>query len=121
MRKPDEIKKGLEIYLTTDEETCEKMCRGNKNDCPYKGMPAITGQHCGQIILEDALSLIRQLKAERDFLLKYITDSTWAACNICKHEPNDGSGVMGCKHIREVGVPCFEWRGMPGDAGGEEK
>lgn len=54
----------------------------------------------------------KRVRAERDFLLKYITDSTWAACDICKHEPDDGSGVMGCKHIREVGVPCFEWKGI---------
>lgn len=51
------------------------------------------------------------VKAERDALLKYITDSTWAACDICKHGI-DGASAMDCKHIREVGVPCFEWRGV---------
>lgn len=54
-----------------------------------------------------------QLERERDFLLKYLTDSHWAACDICKHEPEEGS-IHACKRIREVkGAPCFEWRGLP--------
>lgn len=58
---------------------------------------------------------IARLQAERDALLKYITDSSWAACDICKHGI-DGASAMNCKHIREVGVPCFEWRGVQKEA-----
>ena len=53
----------------------------------------------------------KQLERERDALLKYITDSHWAACDICKHDI-DGSGTEGCNHIRENGIPFFEWRGV---------
>lgn len=118
-RTPDEIKKGLECC---SEDGCKK--------CPYwedcnmaDGFSELAG---------DALALIQQLEvrahkldllnigllvekaqlvAERDALLKYITDSSWAACDICKHGV-DGASAMDCKHIREVGVPCFEWRGV---------
>ena len=37
-----------------------------------------------------------QVKRERDFLLKYLTDSHWAACDICKHEPEEGN-IHACK------------------------
>jgi hypothetical protein len=63
------------------------------------------------IMLTSATSAAETYKRERDALLKYITDSTWAACDICKHGI-DGASVLDCKHIREVGVPCFEWRGV---------
>ena len=61
--------------------------------------------------LGDATEMVKQLEAERDALLKYITDSSWAACDICEYG-KDGASAMNCKHIREVGVPCFEWRGI---------
>jgi hypothetical protein len=112
-KTPDEIKKGLE-------------CCNNIYSCP--NCPYDNGDESWGCTVEknaDALALIQQLQAEnekkdariqqleaeRDALLKYITDSTWAACDICKHGI-DGASVLDCKHIREVGVPCFEWRGV---------
>lgn len=53
---------------------------------------------------------LAQVERERDALLDYLGDSTCAPCDICKHDV--GSGVMGCKRIREIGIPCFEWRGV---------
>lgn len=99
MKSPDEIKKGLEL-CNADE------CHGQHTDCPYH-----QDLMCIRNICADALAYIQQLEAERDALQKYITDSTWAACDICKHGI-DGASVLDCKHIREVGVPCFEWRGV---------
>ena len=56
---------------------------------------------------------LEAVKRERDFLLKYMTDSHWAACDICKHEPEEGN-IHACKRIRTVkGAPCFEWKGLP--------
>ena len=118
-KTPDEIKKGLECCTSRD-------CGGSK--CPY-----FNEKSCNATKSADALAYIQQLEsgllvqagviatmrermqqlvAERDALLKYITDSTWAACDICKHG-KDGASAMNCKHIREVGVPCFEWCGLP--------
>lgn len=132
MKKPDEIKKGLECVADED---------GGCSTCPYR-----YEEECKVEAAKDALALIQQLEsdkqqlegmlthmnqlrdaaagralkmeervhqleAERDALLKYITDSSWAACDICKHGI-DGANVLDCKHIREVGVPCFEWRGV---------
>lgn len=125
MKTPEEIKKGLECCH--DVVKCEQ--------CPYK-------QECdlpfGDVVEADALAYIHMLEAdkkileiekeefiqlsyrldaERDALIKYLTDSHVAPCDICKHDT--GEGVMGCKHIREVGFPCFEWRGLCNENGGE--
>lgn len=51
-----------------------------------------------------------QLEAERDALLKYLTESHFAPCDICKHDTGDG--VMGCERLREIKGPCFEWCGL---------
>lgn len=60
---------------------------------------------------------IEKLERERDFLLKYLTDSHWAACDICKHEPEEGD-INACERIREVkGASCFEWRGLQENGG----
>lgn len=96
MKTPDEIKQALECCFY-DSAQCA--------DCPYYPTS------CDRELVRDAREYIRQLEAERDFLLKYLRDSTFAFCDICKHDI-DGSGVMGCKYIRENGVPCFEWRGL---------
>lgn len=96
MKNADEIKKALECCFQNSEQC---------GDCPYYPVS------CDRELVRDAREYICQLEAERDFLLKYMTDSTFAFCDICKHDI-DGAGVMGCKHIREHGVPCFEWRGV---------
>lgn len=122
MKSPDDIKKGLECCTIP-------LC----DECPYDNDPSCVVKNADALALIQQLQAenaekaetierlntgvhkfivkIQQLEAERDALLKYITDSTWAACDICKHGI-DGASVMDCKHIREVGVPCFEWRGV---------
>ena len=132
MKKHDEIKKGLECCAASYAD-CHKECP-YKPDCDgsqiLKDALALIQQleadkqqlegllaHMNQ--LRDAAAgralqmeeRVHQLEAERDALIKYITDSSWAACDICKHGI-DGASAMNCKHIREVGVPCFEWRGV---------
>ena len=97
-------------------KTALGMCRAGAECqfCPY------TIAECTKNQLEkDALQYIAQLEAEleivkreRDFLLKYLTDSHWAACDICKHEP-ESHDINDCAHIRKVDLPCFEWRGLP--------
>lgn len=120
MKTPDAIKKGLECC--TQEE-----CRWD-NGCPYGA-----SRTCAEDLKSDSLALIQQLEEkyeramenakilsdavtklerERDFLLKYFTDSHWAACDICKHEP-ETHDINDCMRIRRIGLPCFEWRGLP--------
>ena len=132
-RMPDEIKKGLECCADSGG-TCE--------ECPYadgecrafeqlasdalaliQQLEADKQQLEGLLAhmnqLRDAAAgralkmeeRVHQLEAERHALIKYITDSSWAACDICKHGI-DRARAMNCKHIREVGLPCFEWRGV---------
>lgn len=60
---------------------------------------------------------LETVKRERDALLKYFTDSHWAACDICKHEP-ESHDINDYAHIRKVGLPCFEWRGLCKENGG---
>ena len=96
MKTPDEIKKALECCFQNSEQCA---------DCPYYPTS------CDRELVRDAREYIRQIEAERDALMEYLTDSHWAACDICKHGV-DGVSAMNCAHIREVGVPCFEWRGL---------
>lgn len=102
MKTPEEIKKGLEA-CTNDAYECSKRC-------PYFNALS-NGVDCAANMHADALAYIQQLEEERDALLDYLAKSTCAPCDICKHDV-DGSGVMGCKRIREVGLPCFEWIGL---------
>lgn len=64
------------------------------------------------------LKKYKRVRAERDALLKYLTDSSFVPCDICKHDKGD---IMACKRVREMKGPCFEWCGVPEDAGGDEK
>lgn len=64
--------------------------------------------------IENLAAELETVKRERDFLLKYLTDSTFTPCDICKHGVEDES-VIDCERIRKVGFPCFEWRGLPED------
>lgn len=92
----------LKAEIEEYEESADKCCYESQCNAELNKLEAL----CKRLRDEN-----EQLEAERDALLKYITDSTWAACDICKHGI-DGASVMDCKHIREVGVPCFEWRGI---------
>lgn len=57
-------------------------------------------------------SEVERLRRERDFLLGYLTNTHMAPCDICKHEP-ETHDINDCAHVRKVGFPCFEWRGLP--------
>ena len=141
MKKPDEIKTAMECCVIGPSANqpkcgeCPYMYEKNCSDTFLKDALALTQQleadkqqlegllaHMNQ--LRDAAAgralkmeeRVHQLEAERDALIKYITDSSWAACDICKHGI-DGASAMNCKHIREVGVPCFEWRGVQKEDG----
>jgi len=124
MKTPDEIKKGLEC-CTLQDGNMYTDC----SHCPYY----LTSSHCDLEMHKDALSYIQQLEAEleireiqknamfakaeqlereRDSLLKYFTDSHWAACDICKHEP-ESHDINDCMRIRQIGIPCFERKGLP--------
>lgn len=117
MKKPEEIKKGLERCMD------DRSCTGEPK-CPYNDI-----EECVDALLSDALALIQQMEAkdveqaqriadlelelaeakrERDAL--YSDLSTRAdACDVCKHGPlykNDCEeefGDCGC---------AFEWRGV---------
>ena len=66
-----------------------------------------------QEIKRDAMfEKAEQLECERDFLLGYLENTHMAPCDICKHEP-ETHDINDCAHIRKVGFPCFEWRGLP--------
>lgn len=121
MKKPDDIKKGL-IHCTQADEDC--------NGCPYdplcfRGDLMILEKHALAYIqqleekykrvMENAKILsdaVTKLERERDFLIKYLTESTFTPCDICKHGV-EGESVIDCEQIRKVGFPCFEWRGLP--------
>ena len=60
-KTPDEIKKGLEMYLSHSEEECAYMCRDS--ECPYK-LPAPNGGSCGDLIRSDAIAYIQQLEED---------------------------------------------------------
>lgn len=136
MKSNDEIKKGLECCAMSSYR-CEDDCP-YREQCRYEQGGKAMNEDALALIqqleaeLEDMTARYKiadncakkkgkmneklyaelaTVKAERDALLKYITDSTWAACDICKHGI-DGASAMDCKHILEVGVPCFEWRGV---------
>lgn len=60
---------------------------------------------------------LETVKRERDALLKYLTDSHFVPCDICKHQPESGD-IMACDRVRKVNGPCFEWRGLCDANGG---
>lgn len=102
MKNPNQIRHSFRLHTLHNRSGCI--------GCAYRDPNKISAK-CQDELFKDVREYIKQLEVERDFLLKYMTDSTFAFCDICKHDI-DGSGVMGCKHIREHGVPCFEWRGV---------
>jgi hypothetical protein len=110
MKKPDEIKKGLECCM-------EDKCFGERDNCPYTGDPTLyVGMMC-----EDALAYIKQLEAERDAALADFKlyrernikgECGVYACDLCKRggryedwdEIKCPTGCMGVSH--------WEWRGV---------
>lgn len=111
MKKPDEIKKGLEC--------CTEPC--GCSQCPYNDDP----EECMNNNLEaDALAYIQQLERERDALLadfklyreRNITRTSGVfACDLCKHggkyeEIEELTCPEGCD-----GMKHFQWRGVEED------
>ena len=103
MRKPEEIKKGLECCMVEE-------CFGEKENCPYTADPAL----CVGVMCEDALAYIRQLEAERD-----------AAVACLKKAANEKGECFGCKWYNgknctnpDYKMLCsshddkWEWRGV---------
>lgn len=133
-KTPDEIKRGLEHCISGTScrgcPYCEECAIASDCNPMQKDLQEYIRQleadkqqlegmltHMNQLrdaAARRALQMeerVHQLEAERDALLKYITDSSWAACDICEYG-KDGASAMNCKHIWENGVPCFEWRGV---------
>ena len=121
MKKPEEIKLGLEC--------CGKDCVGRECvKCPYKD----TTWYCDDHVSNDALALIRQLEEEKAALIEALRNSD-QDCEYCKHAKVYGQfceeeefSCSDCKVFEQC--PCvkcnrqnkqWEWCGLPGDAGGE--
>ena len=135
MKTPDEIKRALEPCKNkSDCDWCEfaQQCDLEVNALAYiKQLEKMLHESFGRNapfkeaayglaekyeramenakILSDAVT---KLERERDFLLNYLANKSWAACDICKHAPISLM-VNDCEHIRKVGIPCFEWVGLP--------
>lgn len=119
MKTPEKIKK--ELANCTDKTNCSW--------CPNSHICALEANALAYIqqleadvrianIKKDAMyAKAEQLEAERDALLKYLTNSHFVPCDICKHDKGD---IMACERVRKVHGPCFEWCGLLDDAGGEE-
>lgn len=87
MKTPEEIKKGLECYITQNTGGCDGIpCR----DCPhYDPNSAYTITAC-----KDALAYIRQLEREKAVLLEELSGM-------------DGSCEY-CKNAMRIAEPCDE-------------
>lgn len=135
MKRPDEIKKGLE-WCTNDAFQCY-------DNCPYFNSLS-NGVDCAQNLCSDALALIRQLEAEnaelsgkikqlereRDALLTIMKG--YRECDFCKHgcppekEENLYDLCYGCDiencRCRNCTTKnnCWEWRGPCEENGGSD-
>lgn len=111
MKKPDEIKKGLECCTTEPLPNCL--------ECPYWASCEIEG---GAMPETDALAYIQQLEAEleavkreRDAVLydmKLVSMRT--LCGVCAYQ-NPDKKTCGRWEILDG---CFEWRGLCKENGG---
>lgn len=130
VKKPEEVKQGLEhcsginacaecVYDKRDFPHCVvRMCKDasayiQQLESQVKEMKHtldVVSNH-SSAINEASVYAVEQMARQRDALLEYLMDSRFVHCSICKH--NTGEGAMGCKRIREVKGPCFEWRGVP--------
>lgn len=130
MKTPDEIKKGLECCTIP---VCAECPYDSEPSCVVKNEDALAyiqqlEKMLGESFARNAPALeaayglaekVRKLEAEletvkreRDTLLHYLTNTHIAPCDICKHEP-ESHDINDCARIRKVGVPCFEWVGLP--------
>ena len=108
------------IRLSAAVDLCRKKAKGYQpemfgSDQECYTAKAVATELAGEIRNlppVDAETHIKKLEAERDFLLKYLTDSHFVPCDICKHATATLS-AMDCERVRKIKGPCFEWRGLP--------
>lgn len=91
-KTPEEIINATRCCLPQDEERCYY--------CAYSGEIG-----CYEIRISDTVSLIQQLKRERDAAIKDLRDNVDVECWVCKHRP-EGGGF--CARIMDNGE-CWEW------------
>lgn len=127
-KTPDEIKKGLEMYLSHSEEECAYMCRDS--ECPYKEPLSPNGGSCGDLIRSDALAYIQQLEAANAELLTKV-EHLEAKCHQLERERDAAVETIkeetGCRYCAKytftedyVSNDCldcinkcnWEWRGV---------
>jgi hypothetical protein len=103
MKKPDEIKKGLECCGTGDF--------GNHNNCPYN----ITEPKCMNRLLTDALALIQHLESKLNQAVEDIRllGRMEFACPVCAYY-NHGEGTKG-ECVKCLTGDGFRWRGEKDD------
>lgn len=114
MRKPDEIKKGLEC--------CVRRCDYD-NGCAYAG-----SMKCCDNLKIDALAYIQQLERERDALLADLKEADMNDCCHCKsyiHSENNAceAADFNCDACENNDCMCkdcrnnnhWEWRGVQED------
>lgn len=127
MKKPDEIKKGLEFASTDCEgaQCCDKTCAYYKECGGYHRLAEVP---CTMIC--DALAYIQQLERELAAALYDMNRAQCCICNICKkhYRPDPEVRRYSCQEYgddftericseEEVMLYCsaFEWRGVCAD------
>lgn len=113
MKKPDEIKKGLE-------------CGNNDIGCPI--CPYLGDTKCIQKRNADALALIQHLEREREVMLQDMKHLAMGSdyCDTCKHGKSEIEAIICQSHdfcCEECSAECackdcfgctnWEWRGVP--------
>lgn len=116
MKKPDEIKKGLELCSVG---FYENIC----TDCPYSSLAMA---ECPTKLKADALAYIQQLEAERDAAvedIRFAYTSYVGACQTCKHGKAQVDCIepLRCDNCENEKCKCqscdsnysnWEWRGV---------
>jgi len=101
MKRPDEIKKGLECCM--DYQSCTEY---GEPKCPYNDV-----KECVDTLLADALAYIQHLEAERDAAVEDMTNIVMkygeAYCEYC--EWLDKRSCIGRCWTHNEG---FKWRGV---------
>lgn len=107
MKKPDEIKKGLECCLF-----------GQCGSCPYSEE---YGCYCSEYLRDDIREYHNQLEAERDAAVEDMKQAAIYLCCACKkyHPAVRGVSHHYCEVIGErddftgaISCGMFEWRGV---------
>lgn len=106
MKKPEEIKKGLECCITGP---CPRK------ECPYYGLVP----SCAYQRTRDALAYIKQLERERDRAVAdlHALALKKGSCYACIHRPQEGKCEYTGRCTAVISDSDFwEWRGVKEDA-----